>query len=240
MQNPASVQNRLIGALSSDDRALIEGALKPVTLQEREVLFEPGEDVDTVCFPGAATITALVLTMRDGAAAETAMIGQEGAIGGIISAGDKPAFAQAVVQYGGPAFHLSTDDLDRAKERSASLRDHFARYADCLLAQVIQSVACNALHDVEARLARWLLTAYDRIGTARLNLTHDFMAEMLGVQRSYVTRVLGQLAKAEAIRPERGAILILDRERLGRRACECYAYLKLHFQRVLPRVYPES
>jgi len=238
-QSQDPVRNRLIDALSADDHQLLARGLRPVTLAEGDVLFEPGEEVNEVCFPAPGTIAALVLTMRDGSVAEAAMIGQEGAIGGIISAGEKPAFARGVVQCGGAAFRLHTDDLEIAKSRSASLRDHFARYADCLLAQVLQSVACNALHDVEARLARWLLTAQDRIGTAKLHLTHDFMAEMLGVQRTYVTRVLGQLAKTEAVYPERGAVTILDRAKLSRQACECYGALKRHFQRVLPRVYPE-
>jgi CRP-like cAMP-binding protein len=123
--------------------------------------------------------------------------------------------------------------------RSPTLRDHFARYADCLLAQTLQSVACNAIHDMDARLARWLLTLQDRIGGDELHLTQEFIAEMLGVQRTYVTRVVGVLEKAGAIRKSRGALTVVNRGKLERQACECYAYLRRHFERVLPGVYPK-
>jgi hypothetical protein len=181
-----------------------------------------------------------VLNLRDGATAEAAMIGVEGAVGGVISAGDKPAFTRGVVQIAGPALRLSTVDLEDAKTRSPSLRDHIARYADCLLAQVLQSVACNALHDVEARLARWLLATQDRVGQDTLHVTQDFMAEMLGVQRTYVTRVVAALAARSALRLGRGTITIVERQKLEGQACECYAYLKRHFERVLPGVYPAA
>jgi CRP-like cAMP-binding protein len=237
---PVHVRNRLIDALAPRDRRLLEGSLSVVALQKREVLFEPGEDVISIHFPTKGVIASLVLNMRDGSAAEAAMIGYEGAVGGVISAGDKPAFSRGIVQIGGEVLRLSTDDLERAKERSPSLRDHFARYADCLLAQVLQSVACNALHDMEARLARWLLTTQDRIdGGADLRVTQEFIAEMLGVQRTYVTRVMGALEEAGAIRTRRAMVTILDRPRLMRQACQCYLYLKRHFQRVLPNVYPD-
>ena len=234
---PENVTNRLIGAMSSRDRKLVDRRLRAVTLEKLETLFEPGDDVVTVHFPGAGTIASLIVSMRDGATAEAAMIGQEGAIGGIISAGDKPAFSRGVVQIAGPAWRLAADDLEEAKAQSHTLRDHIARYADCLLAQVMQSVACNAIHDVEPRLARWLLSTQDRIGGDELHLTHDFIAEMLGVQRSYVTRIVGNLAAHGAIRATRGTIFVTDRGLLQRQACECYAYLKRHFELLLPDAY---
>jgi CRP-like cAMP-binding protein len=208
-------------------------------LEKGAVLFEPGEDVISIYFPGPGTIASLVLNLRDGATAEAALIGQEGAVGGIISGGHKPAFTRGVVQIGGPAMRLATDVLEKAKLRSPTLRDHFARYADCLLAQALQSVACNAIHDLDARLARWLLTLQDRIGSDDLHLTQEFIAEMLGVQRSYVTRVIGILEKTGAIRKSRGTITVVNRGKLERQACECYAYLRRHFERALPGVYPK-
>ncbi|MDP3740383.1 MAG: Crp/Fnr family transcriptional regulator [Hyphomonadaceae bacterium] len=231
------VTNRLIVALSVRNRRLLDGRLHAVTLKKVEVLFEPGDDVVNVLFPGAGTIASLVVSMRDGATAEAAMIGQEGAIGGIISAGDKPAFTRGIIQIAGPAWSLATDDLEEAKTHSHTLRDHVARYADCLLAQVLQSVACNTIHDIEPRLARWLLATQDRIGASELHLTQEFIAEMLGVQRTYVTRIVGNLAKRGAIRTTRGTVVIVDRALLQRQACECYAYLRRHFERLLPGVY---
>jgi CRP-like cAMP-binding protein len=229
--------NRLLAALSADDQARVAPKLASVTLDKGQVLYEAGDDVTQLFFPSKGVAAALILNMRDGASAEAALIGAEGAIGGVISAGDKPAFARAVVQFAGPALKLHTDDLEAAKERSPSLREHFACYADCLLAQVMQSVACNALHDSDARLARWLLETRARLGADEMALTQDFIAEMLGVQRTYVTRVLGALQDAGAIALSRGKIVIRDQRALEGRACECYFYLRRHFTRMLPGLF---
>lgn len=234
-----SVRNRLLESLSASDRKLLAKDLQPCTLERGEVLFEPGQDVVNVYFPGPGMIAALLLNLREGATAETAMIGQEGGVGGVISNGNKPAFTRGVVQIAGSALRLPTPSLQSATQRSPSLRDHFARYADCLLAQVLQSVACNAIHEFDARLARWLLATQDRIGGRELRVTHDFISEMLGVQRPYATRIVGALVKSGSIERSRGTITIRDRAKLERQACECYAYLRRHFERVLPGVYPQ-
>jgi len=231
-----STQNRLLATLKPRDLALISPKLEIVSLKAGEVLFEPGEGIDHICFPDRGVIASLVLNLRDGASAETAMIGFEGAIGGIISEGKKPAFARGVVQIGGTALRLPTRILDKAKQRSPALRDHFARYADCLLAQVLQSVACNAIHDFEARLARWLLTIQDRIGGDELRVTQDFISQMLGVQRTYTTRIVGKLQEKGAIQRSRGTITIINRRKLEHQSCECYFYLRRHFERLLPNI----
>jgi len=229
-------QNRLLATLKSRDLALISPKLETISLKAGEVLFEPGEEIEHICFPDRGTIASLVLNLRDGASAETAMIGFEGAIGGIISEGEKPAFARGVVQIGGTALRLPTQVLDKAKRRSPALRDHFARYADCLLAQVLQSVACNAIHDFDARLARWLLTIQDRIGSDELRVTQDFISQMLGVQRTYTTRIVGKLQEKGAIQRSRGTITIINRRKLEHQSCECYFYLRRHFERLLPNI----
>jgi CRP-like cAMP-binding protein len=230
------IQNRLLATLKLRDLALISPKLETVSLKAGEVLFEPGEDINHICFPDRGTIASLVLNLRDGASAETAMIGFEGAIGGIISEGEKPAFARGVVQISGTALRLPTQALNKAKQRSPALRDHFARYADCLLAQVLQSVACNAIHDFDARLARWLLTIQDRVGGDDLRVTQDFISQMLGVQRTYTTRTVGKLEKQGAIERSRGTITIINRRKLEHQSCECYAYLRRHFERLLPDI----
>jgi len=238
MSKDSDTGNRLLDSLSSKDRHILAPDLRPLKLDRGDVLLEPGEDVMQVYFPGPGTIAALVLHLRDGKSAEAAMIGMEGALGGIISNGDKPAFAHGVAEIAGPAHKLSTDALEDAKQRSPSLRDHFARYADCLLAQVLQSVACNAVHDFDARLARWLLATQDRCGQKHLKVTQDFIAEMLGVRRPYASRIAGQLEELGAIQRGRGTITIVDRAKLEHQACECYGYLREHFERLLPGVYP--
>jgi CRP-like cAMP-binding protein len=230
--------NRLLDSLSLRDLRVLAPSLQRLMLDRGTVLLEPGVDVVRVYFPGPGTIAALVLKMRDGKSAEAAMIGTEGALGGVISEGNKPAFARGVAEIAGPALTLSTEALESAKEHSPSLRDHFARYADCLLAQVLQSVACNAVHEFDARLARWLLAAQDRCGQTELKVTQEFLSEMLGVRRTYATRVAGMLEARGSIRRGRGTITIVDRAKLERQACECYGYLRRHFERVLPGVYP--
>lgn len=232
------MQNLLLAALKPRDAALLASHLETVSFRSGEVLFEPGDDVTTVCFPAGGSVASIVLCLRDGGCAETAMIGREGALGGIISEGAKPAFARGIVQIGGPAFRLSVEFLERAKQKSPRLRDHFARYADCFLAQLLQSVACNAVHALDARLARWLLSLQDRLGTKELHVTQEFISQMLGVQRPYTSRVVGELETRGGIKKSRGTITITNRRKLERQVCECYGYLRRHFDRVLPGVYP--
>jgi CRP-like cAMP-binding protein len=230
--------NRLLAGLKPHDLSLLSSALEDVTLASGDVLFEADQDVDYIHFPQKGAIAGLVLKLRDGSSAESAMIGWEGAIGGVISEGNKPAFTRGIVQIGGSAKRLHTDALEGAKRKSATLRDHFARYADCLLAQVLQSVACNAVHGFDARLARWLLSVQDRTGSAELHVTQEFMSEMLGVRRPYITRIVGELERQGAIKRGRGQITIVHRGKLEHQACECYAYLRRHYDRLLPQVYP--
>lgn len=232
--------NRLLASLKPRDLELLSPDLEPVSLEPGAMLFAPGEDVTHMCFPGRDMIAALVLDLNEGETAEAAMVGREGAVGAVISEGAKPAFARGVVQIGGHGWRLPARTLDAAKQRSPELRDHFARYADCLMAQVLQSVACNASHELENRMARWLLTLQDRLGEPELRATQEFIAQMLGVQRSYVARVLGALEASGSIRRARGVLTVTDRGKLERQACECYRAVRDHFERILPGVYPPS
>jgi CRP-like cAMP-binding protein len=231
--------NRLLAGLKPRDFALLSAALEDVALVRGDVLFEAGQDVEYVHFPAKGAIAGLVLNLRDGSSAEAAMIGWEGAVGGVISEGDKPAFTRGIVQMAGTAKRLHTDVLEQAKRKSSDLRDHFARYADCLLAQVLQSVACNAVHGFDARLARWLLSVQDRTGNEDLPVTQEFISEMLAVRRPYITRIVGDLERRGAVRRRRGQITIVDRNKLEQQACECYAYLRRHYDRLLPGVHPD-
>ena len=234
------VGNRLLASLRPADRALLEPHLDPVALTKGRVLFAPGQDVRTTHFPSVSAMVSLVVAMKDGRAAEAATIGREGAVGGIVSAGHKPAFARAEVVLPGPALSLDTARLEEAKERSPALRDLFVRYADALLAQIVQSVACNALHPLHARCCRWLLTTQDRAGGPDIPLTQEALAEMLGVQRTTVSTVAGALRDRGLIRYGRGQVTILDRPRLEAAACECYGAVRSHFERVLPEVKPQE
>lgn len=232
--------NRLLASLSPTDRALLEPYMTSVLLARGDVLFEPGEDVTHTYFPGPGVVASLVVTMTDGRAVEAVTIGREGAIGGIVSAGHKPAFARAVVQIGGTALKLDSAALETAKERSGTIRDLFSRYADTLLAQTMQSVACNALHAIDARLCRWLLTTHDRVDSDEIALTQEYLAEMLGVQRTTVSGVARVLQERGLIAYSRGRMVILDRVRLEHCACECYRDVQDHFRAVLPDTRPQK
>ena len=217
--------NRLLASLSPADRALLEPNMSSVMLARGDVLFEPGEDVNHTYFPGPGVVASLVVTMADGRAVEAVTIGREGAIGGIVSTGRKPAFARAVVQIGGTALKLETSALEAAKERSSAIRDLFS---------------CNALHAIDARLCRWLLTTHDRVDSDEIALTQEYLAEMLGVQRTTVSGVARVLQERGMISYTRGRMVILDRAAIEQCACECYHSVQNHFRAVLPEARPQK
>jgi CRP-like cAMP-binding protein len=225
--------NSLLAAVPAIDRALLEPHAKFVELAPGQVLFEPEDDVVNTHFPLTGTMAALVVVLEDGGAAEGASIGREGAIGGIVSAGHKPAFARAVTQIAGPAFRIETARIEVAKQRSSVVRDLFSRYADALLAQVLQSVVCNAFHPMRQRLARWLLTTQDRIANNELPLTQEYLAQMLGVHRSTVIRVARSLQNDGVIRTARGRLTVVNRAKLEKASCECYGAVARHYTRIL-------
>jgi CRP-like cAMP-binding protein len=232
--------NRLLSTFNPSDRQLLEGTATVVALRRGEVLFEPGSEVPASHFPAAGTVVALVVGIADGRTVEVATIGKEGAVGGIVSAGKSPAYARAVVQIPGSALRVELRALEAAKMRSSHIRDLFARYSDALLAQVMQSVACNAFHPLDARCCRWLLTAQDRTGGEDIPLTQEYLAEMLGVQRTTVSAVARALQEQGLIRYRRGVMQILDRAAVEQRSCECYESVERHFREVLPEVRPQK
>ena len=226
--------SRLLRALNASDREHIRPHLATRVLRRGQILFEPGQDVDTTYFPCLGTMASLLVISSDGREVEAASIGHEGAVGGIVSTGNKPAYGRAVVQIGGPAFSIETARLEDAKAHSPAFHNLFSRYADALLAQMMQSVACNALHSVEARCSRWLLSTQDRVQRSPIPLTQEALAEMLGVQRTTVTAVIKTLQKRGLIRYSRGRVEILNRPGIEETACECYSSVETHFDRLLP------
>jgi len=232
--------SRLLSALPRKDRDALARHLKPIRLTAGQVLFEPGDDVVRTIFPCSGAVVSLQVSTVSGREVEVATIGNEGAVGGIVSAGDKPAFGRAVVHSAGPGLVIDTARLDELKCDSRAFSDLFSRYADSLLAQIMQSVACNALHALEQRCCRWLLTTSDRTGVDVLHLTQEALAEMLGCQRTSVTAVLQSLEVAGLVRHARGRVEILNRSGLARAACECYGTVDEHFRRLLPEVVDEA
>jgi len=233
---PGCSGNRLLAALRPSDLAQLVPFLSPTTLVIGTTVFDAGDDVNTTILPCYSTMVSLLVVTRDGEEIEVASIGREGAIGGIVSAGFKPAYGRAVVRIPGAAISIPTARLEEAKNRSPVLADLFSRYADVLLAQMMQSAACNALHSIDQRMCRWLLSTHDRANEPTIRLTQETLADMLGVQRTTVTAVAKALQDEGLIRTGRGRIEILDRGRLERRACECHAQVEAHFERLLPEV----
>lgn len=229
--------NLLLTALDMRDRDLLRPHLVRTDCSRGQVVFEVGEDVSHVTFPLDRTVATLVVPLRGGRTVETATVGHEGAVGGVVSQGYLPAFTRCVVQIEGAILRMDADRLREAKGASPSLNDLFVRYADCMLAQVLQSVACNAAHPIEERAMRWLLALQDRLGTGTLPVTQNVLANMLGVGRSYVTGVLGELQRRGLIHVGRGQIHMLDRERSADACCECHARVRRHFRTVLGAVY---
>jgi CRP-like cAMP-binding protein len=175
---------------------------------------------------------SMAVELSGGRTIEVASIGREGAVGGIISCGQAPAFSHATVLVGGPVFRVPMEVLEDAKRRSNFIANIFCRFSDYLLAQVMQSVACNAYHSIPERAARWLLQAQDRAGD-RIELTQEAFASLLGVQRTTVNAVIRALSDEGLITTGRGVIRVTDRAGLIRRACECYRRLEDHFSAVI-------
>jgi CRP-like cAMP-binding protein len=220
--------NRLLATFPAEVRAVLEPYAEVVDLELGATLHSSGEHIVSSHFPFGPTMISLGVELADGRTIEVASIGQEGAVGGIVSCGHAPAFAHAEVMVPGPALRIPMRLLEEAKASSGHIRNLFCRYADYLLAQVMQSVACNAFHPIEARAARWLLTAQDRAGD-RIELTQEAFAGLLGAQRTTVNAVARILQDEGLIGTRRGVIQVIDRAGLKRRSCECYEAVERHF-----------
>lgn len=224
--------NRLLSTFPREARALIEPFAEVVELETGAIVLRRGEDVASTYFPFGEAMVSLVVELSDGRMLEVASIGHEGAVGGIVSCGRAPAFGSAKVLVSGHALRVPMQALEDAKARSGHIRNLFCRFSDYLLSQVMQSAACSAYHPIEQRAARWLLTAQDRAG-AKIELTQEAFAGLLGVQRTTVNAVIQALLAEGLIATRRGAIQVVDRAGLKRRACECHAVVEGHFAAVI-------
>ena len=213
--------NRLLSTLPAELCRMLESKMQVMELDIGATVLRRGVDVAHSMFPFGPTMVSMVVELKDGRSVEVASIGREGAVGGIISCGHIPAFTRAEVMVAGPAARVPMEAIEEAKSRSAHLRNLFCRYSDYLLAQIMQTVACNSFHPIEARAARWLLTAHDRGGN-RLELTQESLASLLGVQRTTVNAVARELQDEGLITTRRGIVEVHDRAGLERRSCECY------------------
>jgi CRP-like cAMP-binding protein len=218
---PPSV-NRLLGSLPPEDYARIVPALELVPLTLKTIIHKPGEPIEHVYFPGGG-FCSIVAVLEDGRMVEVATIGREGMVGVSALLDEGPVPCAAMVQAKTETcYRMTVADFRREADRRGAFFSVLARYSQAYVGFVMQSTACNAVHSVHQRLARWLLLASDRVGSLAFPLTQEFVAIMLGTARPTVTIVAGALQKAGLITYHRGQLTIVDRERLEAASCECY------------------
>jgi len=206
-----------------------------VALSVGRVIAEPGEPVVNVYFPSSGVVSIITL-LENGDRVESLTVGREGAVGLLAAFGDPRFTSRGVVQISGAALRIDARVLRETANSSATIRDTVIRYAQVTEAQLHQSAACNAMHSIEARLCRWLLTCEDRVGDEILPLTQEFLAMMLGVQRTSVTTAAQALQRRGLIEYRRGRITILDRHGLEHSSCECYRTIEATYDRVFKSV----
>jgi CRP-like cAMP-binding protein len=221
------LNNKLLSALPRDQFDLLAPHLSTRELAQGAVLLETGEEFDRVYFPLRGMLSLLVV-MGDGKAIETATVGREGVVGAMAGLGLYKSSVRVVVQLPMAVTEIAASQFRKAIDNSDALRDLCIRYNEVLLVQARVTAACNALHPVESRFCRWLLQSADRAESGTVELTQEFLAEMLGVRRTSVTEVASKIQRLGAITYSRGVIHILDRGALEGLACECYQTLLGH------------
>lgn len=229
-QEPGS--NRLLGALEKASRRRVDAYLEPLTLELGTVVCEAGGVLDHAYIPRGAVLSLLTV-LENGSAIETANIGSEGAFGLFAAMYSRVSFNRCLVQLAGGADRCPIEWLRAEFQRSEHVRDLFVSYSETLLSQVQQTVACNALHSTEERMCRWLLMIHDRAEGQALPYTHEFMSHMLGANRKSVTIAAQSLQNAGLISYRPGRIQLLDRARLEKVSCECYAIVRERFDAFL-------
>jgi CRP-like cAMP-binding protein len=234
---PGSVQlrNQLLAALPDDVLAQVVTQLRMTSVAVGDVLHEDGVAVKDVFFPNGG-VYSVTSHMSDGSLVEVATVGTEGMLGVNVFLGDQVSPGHTLLQVPGDCAlpTMTVADFVRHTSEPGPFRDVVARYTQVHILQAMQSTACNALHKIEQRCARWLLQTHDRVRSDEFLLKHEFLAAMLGSSRPTVTLVMGTLQKAGLISYRYGRVCIRDRESLEECACECYATIRGHFDRLAP------
>lgn len=220
-------ENALLGSLPEGELAALRRDLEPVVLPRHRILHEAGERIHEAYFLNDG-MASLVIFTREGKSVEVGMVGREGVVGTPLGVGLGRGPYRAVMQISGRGFRINADALAEVLPDVSNLRLRWHRYAFMQSLQFAQIAACNRLHTIEQRLARWLLMCQDRVSSASLPVTHEFLAQMLGTGRPSVSLAAGTLQRAGTIENLRGTVRILDRGALQRAACECYHAIQ-HF-----------
>ena len=232
------LQNALLSVLREEDRKRLQPHMLALDMPAHAILIHAGQEVADTWFPCGAAVAAFCIAGPEGQSVDVAFVGREGAVGGVVSNGHVPAYATAVVRLGGPFLRIKTSALEQAKLESISLRHWFSRYSDCLLAQVFQTSACNAMHTIRQRVAKMILAGLARNSETEFRMTQDQLADMLGVGRTFISRVLGSLRQDGIIETGRGVLVIKDLQALRALSCNCTIAIEDHFDKVLHGIYP--
>ncbi|MDZ8224965.1 Crp/Fnr family transcriptional regulator [Nostoc sp. ChiVER01] len=224
--------NKLLAALPTSDYERLVPHLKLVSFPTRQVIYEPGEPITQVYFPQNAVIS-IITTMKDGSTVEVGIVSNEGMVGIPVILGGNTTTTKAFVQIGGAGMQVDADVIRTEFNQGGAIQKLLLRYVRVIYTELTQSCACNRLHTLEERLARWLLTVSDRLESEEFPLTQEFIAQMLGVRRSGVTVAASSLSRAGMIRYQRGQINILNREDLEATSCECYRVIEQEYARLL-------
>ena len=239
MNRGHSFRNQLLQALAPDDISVLAPLLTRVTLRPRQLLHVSRTPMERVYFIEHGLISVSGPSGQ-GKMVEAWLIGSEGMSGIPITLHDDAPPLQRVVQVGGEALEIASHNLSAVMETCPSIRRILLRYVAFVLMQTVQTGICNANHDVEQRLSRWLLVARDALGDDRVPLTHRALARILGVRRASVTNCLGALEKRRAIHVSRGAVVASDADALSEIACDCTRFIKREYQRLIIDYHPEQ
>ena len=233
MEHRTRVGNRLLAALPPADFGLLAPYLKKISLEQDAVLVRSGDSIEQVYFPRSGTIS-LMLDMPNGQTVATAVMGREGAVGLLSVLEPSRSPVTAVVRVAGIASRISALRFQVAFSQSGAIRHAVQTHARAVLMQVQHVAACNALHPVEARMARWLLHIHDRTDGDVLPLTQEALSQLLGVRRTTVTLVVRKLRASGAVRSDRRGLVEIDRPRLEEATCECYELMRRKFDQIFP------
>src|SRR5687768_3133358 len=233
MAEPNPRDNHILDALPAEERDRLFPHLSFVSMPLGMVLYESGETLRHIYFP-TDCIVSLLYVMKDGASAEIAVVGNEGAVGVSLFMGGETTPSRAIVQSAGQAYRLTGKRLKDEFSRHGNLLHVLLRYTQSLLTQMAQTAVCNRHHTLDQQLCRWLLLSLDRLQSNQLDMTQELIANMLGVRREGVTEAAGKLQAANVIHYSRGRITVIDRSKLETRVCECYAVVKKEMDRLMP------
>ena len=228
------LSNHLLAGLPETEFTRIKPKLETISLGLGQVLHESGDKMEYVYFPTTA-IVSLLYVMENGSTAEIGVIGNDGMVGIAIFLGGTSMPNRAIIQSGGDAYRMKVKDLNSEFNEAGVFQKLLLRFAQALMTQISQTAVCNRLHSLEEQLCRWLLLSHDRLDSDKLVMTHDLIANMLGVRREGVTLSLQKLAKKTLIKNVRGTITVLDRQGLENSVCECYEVVNTEYNRLLGR-----